>query len=277
MIQKSLIPILLLGPVLSITVPSARTRSFECKFIRKTRLHGSRYEDLAFDDVIDDIMLTQSTGVASWSSLALPVVLAAGTALIVSGRNNPLGINTGGEPGILSAENSASSPPPPVDSLLVETCWELLLDFGREKFTYMPPTWAASGLRIELPLLIRFEANGTVTPLASGAFLDFPLAPGRWRVTGSFPNERLNFWLDTGGYSRGDNELPAGPLYFSTAVFGPQISNKQGIMSIDAVRFFVRRERRMVGTFRVIAKVPQNDKLPFLRTVKVYTDKTNVR
>lgn len=273
MIQITLF--LLFGALkLSASFPRALPRSYSVRITRPGRLfYGpERFQDLSFDDLPVDANLVQSSGFGDLAdvvgNVVLPLAFATGTALALSGR-----LNFKGNAGPLSAENLASSPPPPVGSPLVGTRWELLLDFGREKNTWMPPTWAASGRRIQLPLLVCFEANGTVTPLSSGAFLEFPLAPGRWRVQGEFPDERLQLWLDTGGYSRGDNELPAGPLYFSTAVFGPQLSKKEGIMSIEAMRFFVRRERRMVGTFRAIGEIPLEDKLPLLPTAKIYFDK----
>jgi hypothetical protein len=56
------------------------------------------------------------------------------------------------------AEGSSSS----AAADLVGTHWLLTMDIGREKNTWMPPTWAASGRRMEIPILVTLAANGCV-------------------------------------------------------------------------------------------------------------------
>ena len=124
------------------------------------------------------------------------------------------------------------------------------------------------------------EAESPRPPLSlpplQGAFLDFPVSAGRWRVVGAFPEQRLQLWIETEGYARGDNALPPGPLYLSTNVFGRQPSKKPGVMSIEATRLLVRRERRMVGTFTTVAQL-EPDEDPSLPPARFYFDDRNVR
>jgi hypothetical protein len=49
----------------------------------------------------------------------------------------------------------------------------LTLDIGRERNTWMPPTWAASGRRLEIPLAVELQPGGTVAPLGVAAFVKF--------------------------------------------------------------------------------------------------------
>ena len=124
------------------------------------------------------------------------------------------------------------------------------------------------------------EAESPRPPLSlpplQGAFLDFPVSAGRWRVVGAFPEQRLQLRIETEGYARGDNALPPGPLYLSTNVFGRQPSKKPGVMSIEATRLLVRRERRMVGTFTTVAQL-EPDEDPSLPPARFYFDDRNVR
>eukprot|EP00976_Prorocentrum_cordatum_P095484 1190190-Prorocentrum_minimum.AAC.2 len=45
---------------------------------------------------------------------------------------------------------------------LAGTSWLLTMDIGRERNTWMDPTWAASGRRMEIPILVTLEAGGRV-------------------------------------------------------------------------------------------------------------------
>lgn len=54
----------------------------------------------------------------------------------------------------------------------------LTLDIGRERNTWMPQTWAASGRRLEIPAAVEMQPGGIVMPLGVAAFikLEVPLA-----------------------------------------------------------------------------------------------------
>jgi hypothetical protein len=45
---------------------------------------------------------------------------------------------------------------------LVGAEYLMSLDIGRESGTWMPPQWGASGKRLELDLLIEFDADGRI-------------------------------------------------------------------------------------------------------------------
>ena len=53
-------------------------------------------------------------------------------------------------------------------------------------------------------------------------------------------------------------------------------SKKPGVMSIEATRLLVRRERRMVGTFTTVAQL-EPDEDPSLPPARFYFDDRNVR
>ena len=48
----------------------------------------------------------------------------------------------------------------------------LVLDIGREKNTWMPPAWAASGRRVEMPLGIELQKDGAAVPLGVASFIN---------------------------------------------------------------------------------------------------------
>ena len=61
------------------------------------------------------------------------------------------------------------------------------------------------------------------------------------------------------GLSISDCILEAGDLYLSIPFFQPStVSSKEGLLSIIAYRFVVRKERRLVGVF--FAEGPLEDK-----------------
>mmetsp|Transcript_4981 Transcript_4981/g.12895 ORF Transcript_4981/g.12895 Transcript_4981/m.12895 type:complete len:251 (+) Transcript_4981:176-928(+) len=123
----------------------------------------------------------------------------------------------------------------------------LTLDIGRERNTWMPQTWAASGRRLEIPVAVEMQPGGIVMPLGVAAFIKLEVGPGEWRVEGG----TLRFWLTIGELSRGDITLPAGRLYFSAPVWGGVVSRNKGIITIRARRWLVREESRMVGRLAV--------------------------
>ena len=52
---------------------------------------------------------------------------------------------------------------------LVGTRWEIMFDLGREEGTWMPPRWAASGIRYEFSLLVRLGGSASVAAAAKEA------------------------------------------------------------------------------------------------------------
>ena len=131
---------------------------------------------------------------------------------------------------------------------LVGTKWRVMADVGRESGTWMPPNWAASGMRLVLPVAVEFKEGGLVEPIATGAFTPTTFAPGTWRIEG----DTLRFNLKmVGGLSRGDIVFDEEPLFFKTLVWGDKISANRGRLLVKQTRFFIRREWRSVGTFKV--------------------------
>ena len=128
------------------------------------------------------------------------------------------------------------------------TKWRVMADVGRESGTWMPPNWAASGMRLVLPVAVEFKEGGLVEPIATGAFTPTTFAPGTWRIEG----DTLRFNLKmVGGLSRGDIVFDEEPLFFKTLVWGDKISANRGRLLVKQTRFFIRREWRSVGTFKV--------------------------
>lgn len=122
----------------------------------------------------------------------------------------------------------------------------------------MDARWGNSGQRVKAAIAISLLPDGRVEILNDyplGLMRQLPDAEGLgWTVTGKFPQERLKFVLEHSGISRDetgcDVDLPAGKLYFSITTLGKALSQKGGGLSIEQFRFFIRRERRIVGIFR---------------------------
>ncbi|GAB5369939.1 hypothetical protein AAMO2058_001449200 [Amorphochlora amoebiformis] len=142
--------------------------------------------------------------------------------------------------------------------------YRLILDVGREKNTWMPPQWAASGRRMEIHMLVNFLQDGQLEA-RMGPYLDMSLKGGTWSKG---PNNRLKFNIAIGGFERFDVSLPEGLLYFSSSSWGGLISERNNIITIRATRFLVRKEWRMVGTFRAIP-IPTADKDPVLSPCRI--------
>lgn len=160
---------------------------------------------------------------------------------------------------------------------LVGSRWVFTLDFGREKNTWMPPSWARSGLRFEVPLAVQLEGGGRLHIVEEGAFANMGAIDGRWEVKGRFPDERFQGVIHLEkGYARGDNELPPGKLYLSMPAFKSQLSSKEGGGNLTVLqkRWLVREERRLVGTFTATAV--DGGAFPILPTAKTYEDDRNV-
>ena len=138
----------------------------------------------------------------------------------------------------LGLEGSAST-------ALVGTRWRLNLDIGRERGTWMPPEWGASGFRVLLPIAVELKENGVVEPIAIGGFAPTSIAAGSWRLEG----DALKFDVKTSGMERGDISLPSDSLHFRTAAWGGTMASKGNLMLLQT-RFGFRREWRMVGVFK---------------------------
>ena len=87
-----------------------------------------------------------------------------------------------------------------------------------------------------------------------------------WTVAGKFPQERLKLEIQHSGIDREttgcDVDLPAGRLFFSITTLGNALSQKGGGLSIEQFRFFVRRERRIVGVFKADRIAPRRSAPP---------------
>ena len=87
-----------------------------------------------------------------------------------------------------------------------------------------------------------------------------------WTVAGKFPQERLKLELQHSGIDREttgcDVDLPAGRLFLSITTLGNALSTRGGGLSIEQFRFFVRRERRIVGVFKADRIVPKQSAPP---------------
>jgi len=129
---------------------------------------------------------------------------------------------------------------------LVNTRWELTLDVGREQGTWMPPNWARSGRRIEIPLAVELQADGLCKPLGVGTYVKLGVDSGTWNIQGD--TLRLN--LQISGFERGDISLPSGKLYFKTYAWGNMISQNKGRLLVLQRRNFIRTEWRTVGSFK---------------------------
>ncbi|OUS44122.1 hypothetical protein BE221DRAFT_147400 [Ostreococcus tauri] len=129
---------------------------------------------------------------------------------------------------------------------LVGTRWRISADVGRERGTWMPPNWGASGVRLLVPVAIEFKPNGVVEPIVTGAFTPTTLGAGTWSVDG----DTLRFNLTMTKWSRGDIGFEDEKLYFKTLAWGDRVSSSKGRLLVNQRRFFIRREWRSVGTFK---------------------------
>jgi hypothetical protein len=128
---------------------------------------------------------------------------------------------------------------------LIGTRWKLTLDIGRERGTWMPPEWGASGRRILCPVAVELKEGGVAEPVAVGAFLPMTLSSGKWRLEG----DALKFSVGMSGMSRGDIVLPEDELHFRTAAWGSTVASKGNLLLLQT-RFGFRKEWRMAGVFK---------------------------
>ena len=86
--------------------------------------------------------------------------------------------------------------------------------------------------------------------LALATNAKFPVESASWRVDSDKGGSTLRCLLTHGGLSVSDCVLEAGELYLSIPLFPPAtVSRKEGLLSIIAYRFGIRKERRLVGVF----------------------------
>eukprot|EP00184_Porphyridium_aerugineum_P001545 CAMPEP_0184707806 /NCGR_PEP_ID=MMETSP0313-20130426/37456_1 /TAXON_ID=2792 /ORGANISM="Porphyridium aerugineum, Strain SAG 1380-2" /LENGTH=214 /DNA_ID=CAMNT_0027169387 /DNA_START=172 /DNA_END=813 /DNA_ORIENTATION=- len=144
--------------------------------------------------------------------------------------------------------------------------YQLNLDFGREKNTWMPPTWAISSKRILISLLVQLHPNtNTLAVLKTSSFCDTSFGPGtynllnNWRLPNNTSNMQMQIRMTE--LERGDLVLPSGTLFLTTSVYGNYNSEtntgnyvlgKKGVMSILQTRWLIRKEYRIVGTFECV-------------------------
>jgi len=138
---------------------------------------------------------------------------------------------------------------------LVGTTWVLECDIGRERGTWMPPAWGASGMRLIVPVAVEFKDNGETEVVAVGAFAPLKFGKGEWSVDGDAL--RFNFPL-LAAVKRGDIEFGEEKLYFKTQAWANQMSAK-GRLLVKQTRFGFRREWRSVGAFKAAPYVPPDD------------------
>ena len=131
---------------------------------------------------------------------------------------------------------------------LIGKRYQLTLDVGRERGTWMPPDWGSSGRRIVAPVAVEFREGGVVAPIAVGAFVPMKFEEGTWSLDG----DTLRFNMKISGMSRGDIELPEGKLYFKTLAWANVLSSNKGKLLLLQRRFVIRREWRSVGVFTAV-------------------------
>uniref|UniRef100_A0A7S2RWP7 Uncharacterized protein n=1 Tax=Rhizochromulina marina TaxID=1034831 RepID=A0A7S2RWP7_9STRA len=151
------------------------------------------------------------------------------------------------------------------------------LDLGREKNTWMPPTWACRGTRVELSLILELQPGGRVAPRKQGPYINIGAREGRWTVDA---RDALQIALPIEGYSREDNELPPCVLYMSIATLGgKRVSRSKGNLTIQQTRWFIRKERRLVGTVRLREELVDLEGIGdvVLPPSRSYTDMINIR
>jgi hypothetical protein len=132
------------------------------------------------------------------------------------------------------------------------------LSVGREPGTWMPQDWAASGARLSLPLTVRFSeeivdlgfpSEEALNPSGSryakklycdgGSFVGasgevvVKASGGAWATEPSARNpgaQKLNFFIDfPEGAKRNDVTLPAGRVFFSSAIWESKQALPDGI------------------------------------------------
>lgn len=138
--------------------------------------------------------------------------------------------------------------------LLVGLSHLLNFDFGRETNTWMEPRWAAE-TRAEFAAKASWREGGIVQLDDVRPTRGLALGLGtKWNI------DSCNYLIDKGtlrlrivhgGFSVGDCTLDKGAVDLAIPIFGDGlISSKEGIMTIVAYRFGIRKERRIVGTWR---------------------------
>ena len=131
--------------------------------------------------------------------------------------------------------------------------WRISVDIGREKDTWMPKDWGASGGRLVLPIDVEVSSDpaaepnaerdvmggsaSAIVPVAEPTFVNergeqtVGVAGGGWKIgtqdAGRGRAATLRFWLDfapagddeSPAATRGDVTLPAERLYFAAAIW----------------------------------------------------------
>jgi hypothetical protein len=134
---------------------------------------------------------------------------------------------------------------------LINTKWTVEMDFGRERGTWMPPSWANSGKRVILPIRIIFLENNEIKIDSVGAFCPIDITPGSWNLDG----DTLRFSIVLGNRNsgekleRGDLTFDAGEVIFcKTNAWGNKLG-RRGNLLVRKTRFAIRKEWRSVGIF----------------------------
>ena len=131
---------------------------------------------------------------------------------------------------------------------LVGTRMRLSLDIGREKFTWMEPSWGRSGRRITVGCVVELMEGGVARPKAVGEFSRLLLEDGTWSLAGD--TLRFNIVMAS-GLDRVDIFLPPGErLCFKCNAWGRTVGSK-GTLLVRRRRWLIRQEWRTVGVFSV--------------------------
>ncbi|GAX11898.1 hypothetical protein FisN_17Lh193 [Fistulifera solaris] len=113
----------------------------------------------------------------------------------------------------------------PLD-LLEDTRWKIAFNIGREKGTWMPPEWGASGDRLRFQVVLDFTPEFTAT---SDEFFMASSAPTKvCKVVDGFV-----FPSGVGSHSVGRQALPAD----ATGIY--QVARGQGPAGTDILRFYI--------------------------------------
>lgn len=117
---------------------------------------------------------------------------------------------------------------------------------------------------------LRYEEDGSVTVvdgprplrgLALGTNYKWTINGAAWKIDSDKKTKQstLRLAIEHGGLDVADCVLEPGEVYLSIPIFLGQdtatVSRKEGLMSIIAYRFVVRKERRLVGVWFAKEKV----------------------
>ena len=171
---------------------------------------------------------------------------------------------------------------PIAHAALLNTCYQLALDIGTEKGTWMPPKWGASGTRATATPVVRFAADGKLKLVSGQAWdhltiqwqtSDGDLLMGpQWEtkteesVIGgwSVEKDKCSMYFDHGGIQKDDIVLEPGRLWCTCGAWG-DLLQKRGTLTIKQSKFgwlpFIPSPREasfIVGVFTAVRQDEPN-------------------